>query len=81
MMDPSVKTDRFGWKYYEALPKGFRLATMDDFHFQGTKRVGMEYLIQRANQPHFEIHYLRQETKASVLQPFIDCDMVFVRSR
>lgn len=80
MQEDLVKTDRFGWKYYEQLPAGYRLAALDDFHNNGKKKVGMEYLIQRADQSHFEIHYMRKETKAIVLKPFIDCDMVFVKS-
>ncbi len=80
MGTPEVKTDRNGWKYYEQLPEGYRLATMNDFHVRGKKKVGMEYLIQRACQPYFEIHYLREETLAIVLQPFINHNMVFVKS-
>jgi len=53
MSNPEVKTDLYGWNYFEKLPEGYRLATMDDFHIRGKKRVGMEYLIQRADQPHF----------------------------
>lgn len=75
-----VKTDKFGWKYYECLPQGYRLATLEDFHIRGKKKAGMEYLIQRANQPHFEIHYLRAETRSVSLQPFLDHEMVFVKS-
>ncbi len=80
MSNTEVKTDRYGWNYFEHLPEGYRLATMDDFHIRGKKRVGMEYLIQRADQPHFEIHYLREETKAAILQPFLDFGMVFIKS-
>lgn len=80
MTGPIVKTDQFGWKYYEKLPEGFRLATMEDFHIKGKKRVGMEYLIQRADQPHFEIHFIRHESQAIRLQPFLDHEMVFVKS-
>lgn len=80
MNHPEPITDQNGWKYYDHLPRGYRLATMDDFHTNGKKKVGMEYLIQRADQPHFEIHYMRKETRAIVLKPFIDCDMVFVKS-
>jgi len=80
MAYPIVKTDQFGWKYYEELPQGYRLATMEDFHVRGKKKVGMEYLIQRADQPHFEIHYIRAETQSIRLKPFLDHEMVFVKS-
>lgn len=80
MKDPIIKTDQFGWKYYEELPQGYRLATMEDFHVRGKKKVGMEYLIQRADQPHFEIHHIRSETQSIRLKPFLDHEMVFVKS-
>ncbi len=79
MQDDLVKTDRFGWKYYDHLPDGFRLATMDDFHVNGRKRAGMEYLIQRGDQPYFEIHYLKSDSRSAALKPFLDWKMVFVR--
>jgi len=39
----------------------------------------MEYLIQRADQQYFEIHYIIAETKAINLKPFFDWDMIFVK--
>jgi hypothetical protein len=79
MDDPEIKTDRNGWKYYDRLPEGYRLGAMEDFHVKGKKRVGMEYLIQRADQQYFEIHYINAETKAINLKPFFDWDMIFVK--
>ncbi len=80
MEKTDVKTDRNGWKFYDHLPHGYRLATMDDFHTKGKKKVGMEYLIQRANQQHFEIHAIREETRSVRIKPFLDYKMVFVKS-
>ena len=80
MENAEVKTDKYGWKFFDRLPDGFRLATLDDFHVKGNKKVGMEYLIQRADQPHFEIHYIRKETMSISLKPFLDHEMVFVKS-
>ncbi|HPS61801.1 MAG TPA: hypothetical protein PLK82_02005 [Bacteroidales bacterium] len=74
-----LKTDRNGWEYYDKLPDGFRLATMDDFHIRGKKKVGMQYLIQRADQQHFEVHYIRDFTQSINLKPFLDHRMVFVK--
>ena len=79
MKDPDIKTDRNGWKYYERLPSGYRLGVMEDFHTRGKKKVGMEYLIQRADQPHFEIHQVIPDTRAVNLKPFFDWDMIFVK--
>ncbi len=79
MDDPQIKIDRNGWKYYDRLPDGYRLGVIDDFHVKGKKRVGMEYLIQRADQQYFEIHYIIAETLAVRLKPFFDWDMIFVK--
>lgn len=49
-MGEKVKKDQFGWMYFESLPCGFRLASMDDFHVKGRKIEGLEYLIKRFNQ-------------------------------
>ena len=78
-MKDQVKIDQFGWKYFESLPEGFRLGTIEDFHIKGKKRIGMQYLIQRADQPHFEIHYMTNETRSIKLKPFFDWDMIFVK--
>jgi len=79
MHDTEVKTDRNGWKYFDRLPDGYRIGTMEDFHVRGKKRVGMQYLIQRADKQHFEIHYIIEETRAINLVPFFDWDMIFVK--
>ena len=75
-----MKIDRFGWKYYEELPEGFRLATMDDFHVKGKKKTGMQYLIKRSNQDHYEVHHIMEYTRSQSLKPFLDHEMVFVKS-
>ena len=75
-----IKIDRFGWKYYEELPERFRLATMDDFHVKGKKKTGMQYLIKRSNQDHYEVHHITEYTRSQSLKPFLDHEMVFVKS-
>jgi len=80
MKEPQIKIDRFGWEYYQELPSGYRLGTPEDFHIRGKKKAGMKYLIQRADQPHLEIHYLREDTKSSRLKPFFDFGMIFVKA-
>lgn len=75
------KTDSNGWKYFDHLPEGYRLGSMDDFHVNGSKKVGMQYLIQRGDQPYFEIHLVTAETRAVNLKPFFDHQMIFVQSQ
>lgn len=75
-----LKIDKYGWEYYDKLPDGFRLATMDDFHIQGKKKIGLQYLIKRATQEHYEVHYIKEDTRSIRLKPFLDHEMVFVKS-
>jgi hypothetical protein len=75
-----LKKDKYGWEYYDKLPEGFRLATMEDFHINGKKNVGMQYLIKRASQDHYEVHFIREHTRSISLKPFLDHEMVFVKS-
>ncbi|HNX78360.1 MAG TPA: hypothetical protein PKJ24_00690 [Prolixibacteraceae bacterium] len=72
--------DQYGWEYHDKLPDGFRLATMDDFHVGGKKKVGMQYLIKRATQEHYEVHHVKEYTRSQSLKPFLDHQMVFVKS-
>ena len=79
MEEPEVKTDCNGWKYYDRLPQGYRQGGIEDFHINGKKKVGMEYLIQRADQQYFEVHIIIEETRSKNLKPFFDWDMIFVK--
>ena len=75
-----MKTDKYGWKYYEKLPQGYRLAKMGDFHLEGIKKIGMLYLIKRFSEDHYEIHHLKEYTTSQYLKPFLDHEMVFIKS-
>lgn len=80
MSEFEIRKDKYGFEYFDHLPKGFRVGTFDDFHIRGTKRVGMLYLIKRFDEPnHYEIHYLKEWTEGKNLQPFFMWDMIFVK--
>ena len=79
MGQPQPKTDQNGWQYYDQLPDGYRIATMDDFHVNGSKRLGMEYLIQRGDKSYWEVHRINEQTRAINLKLFLDHRMVFVK--
>ena len=79
MKNSQILIDKFGFEYYDKLPDGFRIGTMDDFHVNGNKNVGMKYLIRRWDQQYYEIHYVTEETRSINLIPFFDCDMIYVK--
>ena len=74
-----MKTDKYGFSFYDKLPDGFRLGKMEDFNVNRKKKVGMEYLIQRGDQQYFEIHFVTEHTRAESLVPFFEWDMIFVK--
>ena len=79
MENSKILIDKFDFEYYDKLPDGYRLGTMDDFHVNGNKNVGMEYLLQRGDQQYYEIHHVSEETRSKSLIPFFEWDMIFVK--
>jgi len=69
-----------GFRHYDKLPVGYRLATIDDFHFQGKKRIGMEYLIRRSSTDRCDVHTVTMDMDGKWLIKFIKVNRVFVKS-
>ena len=76
-----MKTDANGFPYYDKLPVGFRLAKIDDFHENGRKRIGMQFLIQRVTQENFyEAYTVNENLTGAWIKQFIDDKRVFVKN-
>lgn len=76
-----MKISRDGFKYHDKLPDGYRLATLDDFHVAGKKKLGMEFLIQSGNDPSkYWIYELKEIHTGRWLSQFISNNSVFVKS-
>lgn len=76
-----MKIDQNGFEYFDKLPEGYRLATMADFHVNGRKKIGMEYLIQWARRSeYYEIRRITEKLTGEWLSPFIQCNRVFIKS-
>ena len=73
------KTDHNGWEYYEKLPKGYRLATLDDFHSNGRKKIGMEFLIKWVMREYYQVCIVSETLKGVMLKDFIDERRVFIK--
>ncbi len=74
-----MNIDRNGFEYFDELPEGYRIATLDDFHSNGRRKLGKEYLIQWANnQKYYEIRHITEKLTGEWLIPFINANRVFV---
>jgi hypothetical protein len=73
------KIDSYGFPFYDKMPDGYRVAIIDDFHFHGRKRIGMEYLMTRVTDNKIEIHRVTENLSAGDLMPFINDNRVFVK--
>lgn len=75
-----IKVDKNGFEYVDKLPEGMLLACLDDFHMNGKKNIGMEYLIQWVDNPnYYEYHQVNENLKGISLLPFINDKRVFVK--
>lgn len=71
--------DEDGFKYLVELPEGFVPATLDDFHIQGRKKIGMFYLVKGFLVNHYFPRTVDERLTAEKLQPFIKAGQVFVK--
>lgn len=65
-------------KFYDHLPDEFRKATIDDFHVQGKKRIGLVYIVEWNDEIRFSFQRVTPFLRASNLLPFIESGKVFV---
>lgn len=73
------KTDAFGFEYFDHVPAGYRLAVIDDFHNNGRKVIGKQFLIQWVKKPdYYQICFVSENLKGSWLNPFIEEGRVFI---
>jgi hypothetical protein len=74
-----MKIDRNGFECYDKLPDGYRLATINDFHDNGRKNIGMEFLILRVTKEIYDVYHLSDHHTGSWLNEFIKDKRVFIK--
>jgi hypothetical protein len=80
MNSPEIKIDKYGWSYFDSLPEGYRLATLDDFHVKGKRKVGMEYLNRWIDDPnYYEIRSVKNDENAARLRDAIQLNLIFIK--
>ena len=73
--------DKFGWEYFDKVPDNFTLATMDDFHINGDKRIGTLFLIKWADKEYYQVCIVSERLTGSFLLPFIQANRVFIKNQ
>ncbi len=59
-------TDHCGFKYYDHLPEGFRLATREDY--PGSFTQGRAFLIKRDGKEYYECHRAKVPVKKKIVE-------------
>lgn len=68
-----------GIEYLETLPEGYKEADIDDFHVQGKKKIGMNFILQGTQWKVFFVKTVNERLTAEKLLPFIEAGQVFVK--
>lgn len=77
---PQINVTPSGFEYYDKLPVGFRLATIDDFITDGKRKIGMMFLIQWLDDADvYQICFVSMNLDSKILSPFVEYDRVFVK--
>jgi hypothetical protein len=67
--------------YFDQLPEGYRLATLDDFHIHGRKKIGLEYLIHTFWTKVYELHTVNENTEGKKLLPFFNENRIYIKAK
>ncbi len=73
------KIDENGFRHYDKLPEDYRIATIDDFHFQGRKKIGLEFLIKWVEKEYYQICIMSENLTSLKIKQFINDNRVFVK--
>ena len=74
---PEPLKDEIG-TFYEGLPEEFKLATIDDFHEQGKKKIGMIFLVRWVEETRYSVWEVDENLTGEKIIPFIREKRVFV---
>jgi hypothetical protein len=78
--DGKLKFDGDGLPFLSELPDVYRLATINDFHVNKQKKIGMHFLIKWADRDdYYEVRMIDEKITAADLVPFIDDKRVFIK--
>jgi hypothetical protein len=76
--EKSPEMDENGFQFYAVQPAGTRVATLDDFHVQGKRKVGMKFLILGQYWKVYQVYMVTGGLTAAKLEEFMKDKRVFV---
>lgn len=76
---PQPQKDDIGL-FYTHLPDQFRLATIDDFHHQGMKKIGMIFLVRWVDEHRYSVWKVTDSLTAEKILPFIEQKRIFIQN-
>lgn len=78
----SLKIDQeTGIRYFENLPEGYAVASLEDFHVRGRKKVGMEFLLLGFHWPVYFKKTVSENLTAAKILPWIHAGHIFIKKQ
>lgn len=71
-------TNRLGFHYYPSKPDNCRPGVLEDFLYDGKKKVGMEYLVYSELKDQYQVYVVREATTGKKIKEFIDNEILYV---
>ena len=64
--------------FFDELPPEARLASLDDFHFQGKRHTNMPFLCHSRMYDHWVLYRFKDSIPAGRLKFFVDLGLIYV---
>ena len=77
--DKVIPYQYYGLFIYPKLPKGMKVATLDDFFSNGRLRIGLDFLVKCSSTDEYEAHKVAEDSM-NKWSRFIEAGKVFIKA-